>query len=256
MGKFVIALYTGTGNTLYIAKHFEGAEIHFISEFISGEYTLPDDTEKLGILFPVYNGGYPYPIELFVNTILGKRDNSKLEYLFLINTSSTNTSPVNYNLERLLLANGISVSYASSLKFPSADLKKHHKPLSEMKTLAEANKRITKIERIVEDIANKEIRLPKYSPLSYISNAIARKYNKPTKVTDMTISDKCNGCMVCYRICPTGNIVVENGKARFQQECIKCYACYHKCPEKAISYKKKTIGQYAGLVETEELFRR
>lgn len=256
MGKYIIALYTGTGNTLYIAKQFKGAEIHFISEFLSGEYKLDENTEKLGIFFPVYHGGYPYPIEVFVKDILGKRDNSKLEYLFLINTEANNSSHANYNLERLLMQNGLGVSYSASVKFPSADIKKHHKSLSEMKTLAEVNKRTMKIERIVEDVKKEEIKIPKYSPFSHISNGLSKRFNKPTKVTDLRVTDKCNACHVCYRLCPTDNIAIENGKALFKEACIKCYACYHRCPERAISYKKKIIGQYAGLVDTEELFRR
>ena len=256
MGRFIIALYTGTGNTLYVAKQFPDAEIHFISEFISGEFVLPEDTETLGILFPVYHGSYPYPIDIFVQEILGKRDNSALEYLFVINTSSGRAFAANYNLERLLMSNGIGVSYAASLKFPSADLKKHQKSLSEMKTLAEVNKRSLQMERILDEVERREIRLSKYIPFSYLAGAFSKQFNKPGKVTDMIVSDKCNGCRFCYRICPTDNIVIDGGKAVFKDVCIRCYACYHRCPEKAIIYKKKTTGQYAGLVDTKELFRR
>ena len=256
MGRYIIALYTGTGNTLYIAKQFPNAEIHFISEFLSGEFELPEDTEKLGIFFPVYHGGYPYPVELFVEEILGKRNNSSLEYLFLLNTSSGKCIAANYNLERLLLANGVGVSYSASLKFPSANLKKQHKQLSEMKTLAEVNKRAVQIEKILEDVENKEIKLAKFVPFSRLLNALSRHSNKPSKVKDLVVSDKCNECKICYRLCPTDNISFKDGKAIFKDACIECYACYHRCPEKAIEYKKKTIGQYLGLVDTKELFRR
>ena len=53
--KTVIALHTGTGNSLYIAKQIPDAEIHFVEEFLSGGYALPDDTERLGIIFPIYS---------------------------------------------------------------------------------------------------------------------------------------------------------------------------------------------------------
>ena len=52
-----------------------------------------------------------------------------------------------------------------------------------------------------------------------------------------------------------GNITMENGKAVHHDRCISCYACYHRCPENAVFFPKAE-GQYKGLVETEELFRR
>ena len=55
----IIALHTGTGNSLYLAKRIPDAEIHFIDEFLSGSYSLPEDTERLGIIFPVYCWGLP-----------------------------------------------------------------------------------------------------------------------------------------------------------------------------------------------------
>ena len=256
MGKFIIALYTGTGNTLYVAKQFKNAEIHFISEFLSGQYVLLDDTETLGIMFPVYNQSYPYPVALFVKQVLSKRDNSALQYIFAINTSSGHSLGANYMLEKLLMDSGVALSYSTSLKFPSADLKKHHKSLSEMKTLAEVNKRALRIEKTINDIENKEIKISKYIPFSYIKELISNRTNKPKKVTDLAVSDKCTACEICYKICPTDNITIDNGKATFKDACIKCYACYHRCPEKAIIYKKKTTGQYIGLVDTKELFRR
>lgn len=256
MGKFVIALYTGTGNTLYVAKQFPEAEFHFISEFLSGEYILPEDTDKLGILYPVYNGGYPYPVASFVENILALRDNSALEYLFLINTAGRKNETANYNLERLLMSKGIGVSYAASLSFPSGYLKNHQKALSEMKTLAAANKRAVQLTNIVKDIENREMKLPGYRPFSRIIDIISKNMNRPCKSNGLTISEKCNGCGICYHICPMENILIKDGKASYQDICIHCYACFHHCPEKAIIYKKKTSGQYSGLVETKELYRR
>ena len=256
MNKFIIALYTGTGNTLYVAKQFPDAEIHFIDEFLTGKYVLPEDTEKLGIFFPVYYGSYPYPVQEFVTKILKGRDNTKLEYLFLVNTAGRKSNIANYNLERLLFDAGLAVSYSASISFPSGYLKKHQKTLSEMKILAAANKRTAQIAHIVQETSNNELKIPKYVPGAFIANAISRRYNKPTKNSGLVVTDKCIGCQTCQKICPMDNIEIKNNKASFKDHCIHCYACYHRCPEKAISFKEKTSEQYLGLVETKELFRR
>lgn len=256
MGKFIIALYTGTGNTLYVAKQFPDAEIHFMDEFLTGKYILPEDTEKLGIFFPVYYGSYPYPVQEFVTKILKGRDNTKLEYLFLINTAGRKSNITNYNLEHLLFDAGLGVSYAASISFPSGYLGRHQKTLSEMKILAAANKRTTQIARIIQETSNNELRIPKYVPGAFLVHLISKHHNKPTANSGLVVTDKCSGCQTCLKICPMDNIEIVNNIASFKDHCIHCYACYHRCPEKAISYKNKTACQYLGLVETKELFRR
>lgn len=256
MGTFVIALQTGTGNTLYVAKQFPNAKIYFISDILSGKETLPDDMDKLGIFFPIYHKSYPYLVEQFVQNVLGKRDNSKLEYLFAINTGAKKNRCANYNLERVLFNNGLGLSYAASLSFPDANLKHNSKPLSEMKTLAAANKRTLQLENIINETENREIKIPKYVPLAFFVNIFAKNLNAPSKINTLKVTDKCTGCDICSRICPAENIEIKDGKAVLGENCLHCYACYHRCPEKAIKYKKKDIGQYSGLVETKELFRR
>lgn len=256
MNNFIIALFTGTGNTLYVAKQFPGAQIYFINDLLSGKKTLPEDMDKLGIFFPIYHGGYPYAVEQFIQNILGKRDNTKLEYLFVVNTALKKNRTANYNLERVLFNNGLGLSYAASLRFPSGNLKHNKKQLSEMKTLAAANQRALQIESIVKDTENRVIKIPKYVPCAFLVNIIAKNRNIPSRQTELTISDKCNGCRICAKICPMENIAIKDGKATYGDSCTHCYACYHRCPEKAIAYKKKTIGQYSGLVDTNELYRR
>ena len=67
--KTIIALHTGTGNSLYIAKRIPDAEIHRMGDFLSGRYELPEDTERLGIVFPVYCWGLPYPVRRFIRAM-------------------------------------------------------------------------------------------------------------------------------------------------------------------------------------------
>ncbi|NTW24353.1 MAG: 4Fe-4S binding protein [Lentimicrobium sp.] len=47
-------------------------------------------------------------------------------------------------------------------------------------------------------------------------------------------SEKCTACGICIDICPTGTIVVENGKAFVKiDNCRNCRICIKACPEDA-----------------------
>jgi ferredoxin/flavodoxin len=56
--------------------------------------------------------------------------------------------------------------------------------------------------------------------------------------------DACNGCGLCARRCPRGNIAMRNGKPVFGKKCVICLRCVYACPQKAIKAK---YGQFAVL---------
>ena len=53
-----------------------------------------------------------------------------------------------------------------------------------------------------------------------------------------SVTGDCVGCGKCARICPAGNITMNNGRPEFGESCTGCLACYHRCPKKAIRYGK------------------
>ena len=154
--KTVIAVHTGTGNSLYIAKQFKNAEIHFIDEFLSGSYDLDDDTDRLGIVFPVYCWGLPYPVREFIREYLGQRDNSSLGYVFGIATCGAFPLYTLYDLSASLADVGIALSYSTSFKLPDAYLPLQKKAVSDEKAREAASLIKGDIERTVRDVENEE----------------------------------------------------------------------------------------------------
>ena len=53
-------------------------------------------------------------------------------------------------------------------------------------------------------------------------------------------TDKCNGCGMCEKICPVGNIKQANKKVTWGDHCTHCLACFHWCPQTAIEIGKKS----------------
>ncbi|OHD56443.1 MAG: hypothetical protein A2Y33_15760 [Spirochaetes bacterium GWF1_51_8] len=51
----------------------------------------------------------------------------------------------------------------------------------------------------------------------------------------MKVSDACNNCGVCVKICPMGNIAPGEKKPVFLKNCVLCVRCIDKCPKDAIT---------------------
>ena len=118
MEKTVIVYYTGTGNTLALAKRFHGAKLLDIIKINEGTEVLDEDTTRLGIFFPVYMGGVPYPVREFIDKTLSSRDNSSLGYIFSLITCGGGGKNAEWIIDRLLQEKGLGLSYALSIKFP------------------------------------------------------------------------------------------------------------------------------------------
>lgn len=51
------------------------------------------------------------------------------------------------------------------------------------------------------------------------------------------VSGACNLCGLCVKDCPTANILLENGKLVFGENCLLCLRCWWYCPMRALSQK-------------------
>lgn len=46
--------------------------------------------------------------------------------------------------------------------------------------------------------------------------------------------ENCNGCGICARICPIGNILMDTAKPVWQQRCEQYFACLQWCPKASL----------------------
>ena len=250
----VLAVATGTGNSLFAADGIGHDYLFFAEDLLSGKSAFPDDMDRLGIIFPVYCGGIPSAIQHLVSDVLAERDNSALGYIFAVATNGGLPMNALSDLDRELQDHGLAMSYGAAVRMPDAYLPLKKKAVTEKETETIVGKTLEKIRKAIEDTENETIKLPKKIPGWRIMRRLGSTL-KPRANEKLKVSARCTGCGICASICPNGNIWIENGKANMDNRCITCFACYHRCPENAIEYPGAT-GQYKGLVDTKELKRK
>ena len=62
----------------------------------------------------------------------------------------------------------------------------------------------------------------------------------PKRVKKFWVNDACVGCGTCARICPRGNITLQEKRPTFGTDCIGCLSCVQFCPKEAINVGKIT----------------
>ena len=255
MAKTTVTYFTGTGNTLYLAKRFKDATLVDITRINEGNAEIPEDTERLGILFPVYMGGVPSPVREFVSTYLSERDNSNLKYIFTAATCGAGGRNAEWMMDRLLQDIGLALSYSISIKFPDSYLPLVSSLPGEEKTREILGKSEEKILTLLCDTEKEEIKLPSKPLLGKILMRLNGKTGPGAPDRKMKISGSCTSCGLCASICPGANIRITDKGAEMGEKCLHCYACYNFCPTMSITYEGRS-DRYRGLLDIKELKKR
>ncbi|HEX3026212.1 MAG TPA: EFR1 family ferrodoxin, partial [Clostridia bacterium] len=100
-----------------------------------------------------------------------------------------------------------------------------------------------KVLAITTEIVMKKVkRIPRGSVLMRASQTASHKIldSFGEKARNFRVNGKCIGCAICCRICPDGNIKINEGKPIWGSICEQCMACIQWCPYKSIEYSDKT----------------
>ena len=223
--------FTGTGNSLYVAKQLD-TELVSIPQIIKNE-NLVFEAETIGVVFPTYGGQTPAMVQEFL-----EKATFKTEYLYLVATYGKDDTVVAERTTALLKEMGKNVSYANTVLMVD-----NYLPSFDMREQEAMDKNIDgQIAAIVEDIKNRKtfIKEATEGQRELYTNARKLFSENPHLLNgeQILITDKCNGCGICTKVCPMGIITVEDMKAkRVQETCQYCLACAQNCPSKAITLK-------------------
>ena len=223
--------YSATGNSFDAARRIGealgGCQMAAIPA-LTGETRCNSDV--IGIIYPTFADGMPKLVYDFVATLKTVPD----AYIFAITTCGGSSASANAELDTLLRRNGnAGLSYAAVLStvdnyiiFGDSGARNADRTLK----AADAA-----LERIIADlIARKRTELPPAEPRLLDFSAMGKEY---------IVSDTCDGCGLCQKLCLTANITLVSGKPCFGDKCDFCLACLQWCPKQAINFKQETVGK-------------
>lgn len=118
----------------------------------------------------------------------------------------------------------------------------NYTPFGGAKPKAKQDKMFQKQEQRIKEISQivKEAKCKKEEKAFFLSNMILSAIYRwaapkiPNMDKDFWITDKCNSCGMCAKVCPVNNIEIIEGKPKWQHKCEQCFACLQWCPQEAI----------------------
>jgi len=244
--KMVIYYFTGTGNTLAVARDLAAAlgdtELIPLRRAISSRGVCTN-ADVVGIAFPVHFLNMPVIVRQFVQQIRFTGN----PYIFGIATCGERPGGALFNLKALLERNGTTLSAGFVFIMPEnyigpIDLMHDTDRIPEK--YADAKNRIP---AIADAIRNRKVYEPEGSDSMLLkiggritSVLVGSVYNTPRR---LHATKRCNHCGTCQRICPTRNITVTKEAVVWGKDCTQCYACIHWCPQEAIEIGGRTAGK-------------
>lgn len=230
MSKNVIFCFSGSGNCLDIARNIAKELKDTDIVLMRGEPAITDvsDARRVGFVFPCYAGSLPGDVEEYVKRI----KLSPTAYTFGVCSCAAYLGTGLYKLDQIVHFDywtGITHQCSCIWLFPHWMML----PLVSPEKAQERSEKLAKKAAGEILCARRRDRRPPNNPLN-AAEAKAWPTLSKLKAEKMRVSESCVGCGQCVRLCPKGNIRVENGRAVIGTNCIQCLSCVQYCPKQAI----------------------
>ena len=231
MSENVIFCYSGTGNCLDMAQNIGRylGDTDIIMMRSAPVRTDVRDTKRVRFIFPCHGGGAPADVLDYARTV----QVAPGSYTFAISQSASYPGTGLAQLNKI-----VPLDYWRAVTHQCTCIWLF--PHTLMVPPLNAEKAQARSERLAQLIGaelrggTKTEKQPPENPLNAAENKAWPMIVKK-KATGFRVSEKCVACGQCVRLCPRGNIRIENGRASIGTNCIQCLGCLQYCPKSAIS---------------------
>jgi ferredoxin len=244
MGKIEIYYFSGTGNSLHVAKElkkrFSEASLIPIVKLLNKD-RIETNAETVGFVFPIHFANAPAPVIKF----LKKLELKLAQYIFAVATRAGSQHRAFIEIENILKRKNKTLDAFFTLNMADNDPKFeawHPATPEELEKIeSEVQKKLDTIQKI---ILNKEksrekdtefiVPTPAFSILSQLLPILNRMQH-----VEFYSDSKCAGCGTCEKVCLSGKVKIVDGKPIWQKDvqCFFCYACLNFCPKQAIQIR-------------------
>lgn len=236
--KRIVFFFTGTGNSLYIARELceSGYEPISIAQAIHSEINIYQ-ADEIGLVFPTYGQVTPGIVQDFLAKV-----QLKAKYLFAIITYGnrcSNTADLYHKLAQSLHHD---FDYVTTLLMvdnylPAFDMNEQkvidkHIPEQLQRIKNDLEHYTQSIDSFTDEDVAWHNKLMQLMGLEGIQKPFVVDAEKQFEITET-----CNGCGICQQVCPKNNYRVLNNRSQCHGLCESCYACIQNCPQKAITLK-------------------
>lgn len=235
--KIEIVYFSGTGGTKKAADAFanelikQGVSVHCHEIHAKNPYQ-PQEHDMLLLLYPVYAMNAPRPVYEFIDKLppAGK----KIASVISISGGGEvipNTASRLHSIDHLR-RRGYRIAYEQMLIMPANCIIATPKELSLMllKVLPD------KVRRISNDLLSGVVRRSEPYLVDRIVSLFTEVQKEGSKLygSKIKVNSDCNGCGICAKSCPTGNIKLQNGIPIYDYHCCLCLRCIYGCPTKSL----------------------
>lgn len=224
----MIFYFTGTGNSLYIAKQIEETPVSIPQ--IMRQKHLEFSADSIGIVAPIYGHEMPSMVKEFL-----KKGVFHTDYFYIILTYGNRHGGAAELAKKLCDECGISVHYINVIVMVDNWL-----PGFDMNEQKKIDKRVEEnMAVILADLAARRNMVSEVTDTDRAAHQqfLARMSQMPADAWQhlLRVTEVCVGCGICEKVCPSASIRVVDGKAvHIPGNCQTCLACAHACPQKAI----------------------
>lgn len=234
--EHIIYYFSGTGNSLRtaarIAERIGGAEI--VSVRCNAEDVSAEHAGVIGFVCPVYEWDIPGAMKKFAEKLTINPD----AYIFMIVTYIAIHGKAFETMEEILSAKKAHLHYGAALRCVASQCTAYAPFPPEKLMIPHMEKNIRRIGREISERKKKA-----YPAMAWLTRKLYPRLMTPYMNVEKEYDkgfytdERCVGCEICARVCPTRNITFQEKHPVWNHHCHGCMACVAYCPAKAIQFK-------------------